>query len=52
MVPPTDNVRGREFEIRKSEAHEVSETEMAEGDGSEMTGPVHIPSSDKRPYSF
>ena len=28
------------------------ETEMAEGDGSEMTGPVHIPSSDKQPYSF
>src|SRR5215813_2338167 len=27
------------------------ETEMAEGDGSEMTGPVHIPSSDKQPYS-
>jgi len=28
------------------------ETEMAEGDGSEMTGPVRIPSSDKQPYSF
>jgi hypothetical protein len=28
------------------------ETEMAEGDGSEMTGPVRIPSSDKPPYSF
>src|SRR6516225_9906725 len=28
------------------------ETEMAEGDGSEMTGPVHIPSSDKQPHLF
>jgi hypothetical protein len=28
------------------------ETEMAEGDGSEMTGSVRIPSSDKQPYSF
>ena len=28
------------------------ETEMAEGDRSEMTGPVHIPSSDKQPHSF
>jgi hypothetical protein len=28
------------------------ETEMAEGDGSEMTGPARTPSSDKPPYSF
>ena len=28
------------------------ETEMAEGDGSEMTGPARTPSSDKQPYSF
>ena len=28
------------------------ETEMVEGDGSEMTGPAHLPSSDKQPYSF
>jgi hypothetical protein len=28
------------------------ETEMAEGDGSKMTGPVRIPSGDNQPYSF
>ena len=28
------------------------ETEMADGDGSEMTGPARTPSSDKPPYSF
>ena len=28
------------------------ETEMAEGAGSEMTGPARTPSSDKQPYSF
>ena len=28
------------------------ETEMAEGDGSEMTGPARAPSSDRQPYSF
>src|SRR6516165_5501086 len=28
------------------------ETEMVEGDGSEMTGPARTPSSDKPPYSF
>src|SRR5262249_27750099 len=28
------------------------ETEMAEVDGSEMTGPARTPSSDKQPYSF
>jgi len=28
------------------------ETEMPEGDGSKMTGPVRTPSSDKQPYSF
>ena len=28
------------------------ETEMAEGDGSEISVPVRTPSSDKQPYSF
>jgi len=28
------------------------ETEMAEEDGSEMTGPARTPSTDKQPYSF
>ena len=28
------------------------ETEMAEGDGSEISAPVRTPSSDKQPYSF
>jgi hypothetical protein len=28
------------------------ETEMAEGDGSEMTGQARTSSSDKQPYSF
>jgi len=30
----------------------VVETEMAEGDGSEISVPVRTPSSDKQPYSF
>ena len=38
--------------LMRTALQEVLEVEMAEGDGSGMTGPARTASSDKPPYSF
>jgi hypothetical protein len=45
-------VEGHQHHATRPTAPAGLETELAEGDGSEMTGPAHTPSSDKQPYSF
>ena len=43
---------GQQHHATRPTAPPDLETEMAEGDGSEMTGPARTPSSDKQPYLF